>query len=304
MLRRRADPLYRKLWLGDWRYVLTVNGAAAGERVELIVVTAPGANVLPWDRSQCTHSDGVRCSGRLGCVTDKDALSLWNSDVESRWTALNRAASARARRRCGRHVMAFRAWEPQRRGALHMNVVVPCTTAREIASATAYRQALVELAPRYGFGFVDRKRAVKGALHAARYLAKYLSEGTGKMGIGDLAARGDCPAVIVRVNPELTRSTGATMRSRRQYRGLWLLARDLDCSVDEARAVRVQTGRTGRRAWAARTTSGRSSLPWATQCELAAWERDGQAAVTEWSGDTARVIWPIPPRTYVEGVDY
>jgi hypothetical protein len=305
VLRRRADPGYRRLWLGDWRVVLTANGAAAGESCELIVITAPGAGRLPWDRSQCTHTDGVTCSGKLGCVVEAGALERWNREAPANWTALNRAAASRTRRATGRFRMSFRVWEPQRRGALHMNVVVPATTPREKLSAALYRAALVELAPEYGFGFVDGTRAVRDALHAARYLAKYLSEGTaGKTGIGDLAARGDCPVVIARVSPELTRRTGITMRQRRQVRGLYLLAADLHCTVEEARAVRVKTGKLGRRRWSTHTTSGRSALPWDSQCQLAEWERTAQSAVAARFGDERTVTWPIPPRRPVSGVDF
>jgi hypothetical protein len=147
-----------------------------------------------------------------------------------------------------------------------------------MASAATYRRELSVLARRYGFGFVDRKRSVRGALHAARYLAKYLSEGTDKLGIGDLAARGDCPAVIVRVNRELSRQTGMTIRSRRQARGIFCLARDLGCSLEQARDVRLQTTRTGHRRWNSRTTSGRASLPWDVQTHLAEWDRTAAAA--------------------------
>lgn len=318
MLRRRSDPDYRRLWLGDWNVVLAANGAAAGENVELIVITAPGADVLPWDRDQCVHGDYIACSGPLGCRIQADALAAWNATAPARWTALHRAAASRARRKFGKFSMAFRAWEPQQRGVLHMNFVAPSGTPREKASALLYRKALAELAPRYGFGFVDRKRRVTSALHAARYLAKYLSEGGHKLGIGDLAARGDCPVVIARVNPELTRRTHVTMRSRRVHRGLFCLARDLRCTVDEARAVRVETGKHSRARWSCRSTSGRSSLPFPDQSVRADLERAASDSVDAWvstwtpdHGNYAQVsaarsvaVWPIPRRDYVEGVDY
>lgn len=329
MLRRRADPHYRRLWLGDWRHVLATNGAAAGDQVELIVLTAPGADDLPWDRDRCVHGDYVACSGPLGCRVDDDIAREWNRTAPARWTALHRAAATRARRKCGSFKYAFRAWEPQQRGVWHMNVVVPRGTPRQKLSAGVYRDALVKLAPRYDFGFVDRKRKVTTGLHAARYLAKYLSEGhPGKLGMGDMAARGDCPAVIARVSNELTRKTGCTMRSRRVERGLWLLARDLGCTVDEARAVRVETGKHSKARWSSRSTSGRSSLPFDTQHDRADLERAHRDSVDAWISTTSYAprsgrwtpavarkasqvhasmsapVWPIPRRDYVEGVDY
>ena len=48
-------------------------------------------------------------------------------------------------------------WELQRRGVWHLHVVVGMETAVERAWAIGYVHALRELAPRYGFGFVDAK---------------------------------------------------------------------------------------------------------------------------------------------------
>lgn len=238
MVRRRSDPHYRRLWLGDWRTVLIANGAHASNTVELIVITAPGSDVLPWDPSQCTHAPELPCSGKHGCQVDPEALKAWNDTAPARWSALHRAAATAVRRRCPGFKMAYRAWEPQRRGAMHQNVVVAAGTARQKAQAALYRQELIRRAPQYGFGYVDRKRQVRESLHAARYLAKYLSEGTGKMGIGELAASGDAPRVIALVGRHLTQATGCTMRSRRRERGIWCLARNLECSIDDARLVR------------------------------------------------------------------
>lgn len=242
---RRADPRYRSLWLGDWRRVLVENGAAASSKVELCVVTAPGADGgLPWDESHCSHPPDVKCSGTIGCRVVPHLAEAWNVTAPARWSSLHRAAATRVRRRVGSFQTAYQAWEPQQRGVLHQNVVLACGTAREMRAAWLYRQFLAELAPRYGFGFVDRKRNVKESLHAARYLSKYLSEGTGKMGIGDLAARGDAPRSIARVNRELTQRTGATIRACRRRRVIWKLASHLaplspdGCSIEEAEAVR------------------------------------------------------------------
>lgn len=304
MARRRSDPNYRKLWLGDWRVVLAAAGTQAGKEVELIVVTAPGADRLPWDRSKCSHGPEVKCTGPAGCVVVDAAADAWNRAAPANWSRLHRAAAIVTRRRHGSFRVAFRVWEPQKRGALHMNVVVPVGTARERASAATYRAELARLAPMYGFGNVDRKRAVREAMHAARYLAKYLSEESGKSGIGDLVERGDCPVVIARVNPALTRATGVTMRSRRYARGLWLLARDQGCDLEEAKRIRLVTSKRSRARWARSTASGRSQLPWDAQAGLATWERQARDAIAELLGDADTVIWPIPPRRPVHGVDY
>jgi hypothetical protein len=126
-----------------------------------------------------------------------------------------------------------------------MNVVVPTGTPRELAAAAYYRHSLEELAPRYGFGFVSRKRRAITGLHAGRYIAKYLSEGTGRLGIGDLAARDDAPRVIALVNRKLTMATGSTIRACRERRAVWNLASSLarrdperGCSLVEASDMR------------------------------------------------------------------
>ena len=240
--RSRRDPRWRAIWIGDWRRVLIENGAHAGDELDLVVITAPGQEVLPWDRSMCRH-DGGPCSGKRGCRVEVEAARAWNESAPERWSQLHRAAAARVRRSLGHFEIVMRIWEPQERGVLHMNSVVAAGTARQMLAARAYRAALTELAPRYGFGFVGQKRRRMGGLHLGRYLAKYLSEGTGKLGIGDLAARDDAPRTIALVNRRLTVATGSTMRECRERRTTWNRASHLapmsvqGCSLTEARSV-------------------------------------------------------------------
>lgn len=163
-----------------------------------------------------------------------------------------------------------------------MNVIAPVGTPRQRLSAGVYRQELAARARQYGFGFVDRKRAVRSSLHAGRYIAKYLTEGGKKLGIGDLAARGDCPRVIARVDPHLTHRTGVTMRWCRRERGIFLLAAEHGWTVAEARAVRVKVSKLGELSWRKRECGGRSRLPWDVQVALAGHERHAAAMVAEW----------------------
>jgi hypothetical protein len=51
--------------------------------------------------------------------------------------------------------IAARVWEKEKRGLAHVDGVLPVSTPAEVAWAGAYVMALRELAPRYGFGFVD-----------------------------------------------------------------------------------------------------------------------------------------------------
>lgn len=258
--RRRGDPRFVKLWLGDWRKVVVTNAAAAGDRAELIVVTAPGEDGgLTWDKSKCHHPPGVKCSGTRGCQVELTLAVEWNKSAPARWSQLHEAAANRVRRRltkltgCGSFRVIVRAWEPQRRGVLHQNVLVPTNTPRQHHAAKLYREALSELAPRYGFGFVSQRAAVKGALHGARYMAKYIakSDTPGKLGIGDVAAREDAPGRIAFVDTRLTTQTGETIRACRERRTVWRLASvlaavrpDVGCSLEEAAEIR-ETHRVG-----------------------------------------------------------
>lgn len=237
--RRRSDPYYRKLWLGDWRTVLIANLSLAGSAVELIVITAPGANELPWDESVCRNLGPHRHSGSLGCRVIPSCAHAWNKTAERQWSRLHRSAATATRRKTGQKFRyVARAWEPQQRGANHMNVVVARGTAAEIATATCYRRELAARAGRYGFGFVDRKRNVKESAHAAMYVAKYLSENAGKLGIGDLAADDKAPVIIARVSRELTMLSGITMRQRREVRIHYAMGQNLSCEPHEAAVIR------------------------------------------------------------------
>src|SRR5581483_9145233 len=68
-----------------------------------------------------------------------------------------------------------RVWEPQKRGAPHLHLVVPYGTPRERKVAQIFRAELARLAPKYGFGHVQGKLAPISGEDAARYLASYLT---------------------------------------------------------------------------------------------------------------------------------
>lgn len=234
---------------------MVANAAASGERAELIVLTAPGSDTLPWDESLCTHPPGEKCSGSKGCQVELTLAVQWNvSAHREQWSQLHRAAGNRVRRRlkkltgCGSFRIIERAWEPQRRGVYHQNVLVPRNTPRQCLAAKLYREALTELAPRYGFGFVSQLVEVRGSLHGARYMAKYVAKSgrSDKLGIGDVAAREDCPGRIAWVDPQLIGKTGESIRACRERRVVWRLASlmasvrpDVGCSIEEAERIRA-----------------------------------------------------------------
>lgn len=236
-----------KLWTGDWRIVFMANIVKAGESLFFFTLTPPGAGVLGWDRSRCRHPRHLPCSGKKhGCVVDPVAAHLWNQDAPANWSKLNKAAGNRVRRKVGSHRLVAVVWELQKRGVLHRHGALRATSAVERKAARLYVEALRELAPSYGFGFVDMKDSARSVLHAARYMAKYLgkSDSPGKQGLAEVAAHIDCPPRPAWVDPQLIRRTGESMRSCRERRVVWNLATRLapmhpdGCSLGEARQVR------------------------------------------------------------------
>jgi hypothetical protein len=211
--------------------------------VALLSVTAPGVDGVPfwyknpegwvdvpgWRAFEIPWADGSRT------VAESGAAIGWNRSAPRRWRELHRAASQRARRCHGVLSIVSRTWEYQRRGLLHVHVVVGMGTPRERAAAHAYGLALEDLRERYGFGFVsDTSRSGKwrgrgleviGAQRAARYVAKYLSPlgEDGKPTLSETVRRPDVPAHVIHVGRFLTSATGMTMRYLRWRRKAYML---------------------------------------------------------------------------------
>jgi hypothetical protein len=122
--------------------------------------------------------------------------------------------------------IAARVWEKQKRGLAHLHGVVSVESLTDVRWAEAYITALREMAPRYGFGFVDGWHEVGRkfwpGIQAAAYLSSYFAGGRGqKMAITENVLAGDLPRLVVFVGRDLTRLTGCTMRSLRHARRLW-----------------------------------------------------------------------------------
>ncbi len=189
----------------------------------MITVTAPGeAEGLVFDRDRCEMPGPHRCSGSIGCKVDQGAADLWNGQAERSFSRLHRTASMRARRSTGEAglIMAAKAWEPQQRGVAHLHMVCPYGFGNR-RLIDAYGQALEELAPRYGFGFVKVQlpKLENGGARVAGYCAKtaeYVAKGAGTS--DDLPIRR--PFYVSRM---LTTETLITMRMCRLRRWAWWL---------------------------------------------------------------------------------
>lgn len=190
-------------------------------------VTAPGADLYPFDPRLCLHSPGEKCSGRIGCRVDPAMAEAFNRRAGKWWSELHRAAKTRADRETGQKgKLLARVWEKQARGLAHLHGVLSVDTPGDVAWAKAYLTALREMAPRYGFGFVDGWEKVSrkfwpGA-QAGAYLSSYFVRGRGrKTPITENVLAGDLPRLVVFISRELTTRSGCTMRSLRNARRLW-----------------------------------------------------------------------------------
>lgn len=183
-----------------------------------VTLTAPGADVLPWDVSACSHAPGVACSGALGCVVDRDAAARWNGSAPQRWswfvTYLRRELGA---------LEFFKTWETQQRGLLHLHglvrVALPVTRRR-------MRATVQTCALEWDFGRQVDVQMLDGAdgreiARKAGYCAKYATKSS------------DDPALVAR----LDRETGAFEVVQGGYRS-WSCSRGWGLTMKALRASR------------------------------------------------------------------
>src|SRR5215216_276612 len=104
------------------------------------------------------------------------ALPSLVARAESGLQATCRPGSETTRAQTQRRCASYQ-WELQKRGLWHLHFVVGLETAVERVWASEYVAAMRELAPRYGFGFVDGKplRRPERAERVAGYVSKYLA---------------------------------------------------------------------------------------------------------------------------------
>ena len=127
-----------------------------------------------------------------------------------------------------------------------MHGVLSVSTPAELAWAEAYVNALCDLAPSKGFGFVDGwekiRKKIKPGIEAAAYLSGYFVKGKGrKASLTENVQDPDLPRLLVFVGRGLTAKTACTMRNLRFARRLWAsrvgLIERPDLTYDEWLAV-------------------------------------------------------------------
>jgi hypothetical protein len=237
--RCRRCPEYCHVWAGDQRQKLFRNLEILRGNILLSAVTAPGADCLPWDERACAGLGEHKHSGQLGCRVEEAAAARWNREAPDRWRRLHRRAYQDMVKRMGRGsvLMVARVWELQARGVLHVHPVLAYGTARQMAGARAYLARLAELAPQYGFGFVERKIKPQPAMNAAAYLSSYFVKGRrGKEALWESVQSPAMPRSIIYVSTRLTLKTGCTMRTLRLKRAIFYVWR-ATLPLQEVRAV-------------------------------------------------------------------
>lgn len=185
-------------WSADQRTKIFRNLEAYVGATALVTVTAPGQDRLPYGE------DGERCL--------PGPLRAWNYMAPKKWRSLHRVASQRAKRAANgeRWCVLAKVWQEQRRGALHVHLVVPMATPAQRAASRVYADALHENRGAHDFGFVDRKLVVRAPEKAAGYISRYVSR--------ELAVCRELPGHVVDVARVLTAQTGVTVRTLRAAR--------------------------------------------------------------------------------------
>lgn len=107
-----------------------------------------------------------------------------------------------------------------------MHGVIAVSTPQELAWAKVYVDALCDLAPSKGFGFVDSWEKIRGKMRpgvgTAAYLSSYFVNGKGsKAALTENVQDPDLPRLLVFIGRGLTAQTACTMRNLRLARRLW-----------------------------------------------------------------------------------
>lgn len=177
-----------------------------GGTVWLVTVTGPGHDVLP--------------------AGDTAARDEWNRTAPARWSELHRRAQQASRRAGWAVNLLGYAWQLQKRGVLHVHLVLGANTHYEHAAARRYVDELRARTREHGFGFVDAvdrdgksgKSRMMEPHRAAGYLSRYLSDSSQFMEALSMRNR---PSRLVWITPRLTRATLCTRRRLRRVRYLW-----------------------------------------------------------------------------------
>lgn len=204
-------------------------------QVVLVVITAPGVETLPFDPRKCRVYGRHKCSGAIGCRVDERARDAWEATMQERWCSLREATVMQLAREGLSSPLVAWGDEDQRRGVWHRNLVLRFGTA-----SVRFVQVLSELAPRYGFGYVDRLATPRPGIAAGSYMAGYIASGSGKKdgaSVRDIAQRSPSRRRVWWVSPKLTKRSNVTMTALRNGRRMWAASEGLISRPTEGVAV-------------------------------------------------------------------
>jgi hypothetical protein len=222
----RYCPACGMRWMGDQRVQAVAAIEYVGGDVALITVTGPGRRYFQ------------RLARERGW-SYAEAVAWWNATARARWRGMHLEASGRARRlnreAGGDWRVLYRVWEFQKRGVLHLHLVVPMRTDEDRACSRRSLRRLCEVGEWWGYGFVlggnkdeAPRRGVVPSLpevpagRAARYVAKYVAAtGAGKDGMVTTVQRTAQRGSVLYISPRLTARSGATMTTLRARRRIY-----------------------------------------------------------------------------------
>lgn len=258
-----------------WSQDQRVRAVAASECLEgavgLVTVTAPGRDRFSW--------------GPAGSFDNPaEQRREWNRQVRRNWRRLHLKASRPVRELARSNGIVwrllYRSWEYQKRGLLHVHLVVPAHTDYHRACSELYLSRLWAYARSYDFGYVlggdKRERpgwhrcptlAIANAQEAARYVCKYVASiGHGKDSMATVAQRAAKRGSVLYVGLDLLRESGVTMTT--------LKAR--------------------RRVYSRFYRGGTTTRDWEVACALDALQR-GRAPLSRGSEDVVRALFSRAP---------
>ncbi len=214
--------------------------AAMGGDCRMITLTAPGADVIPWDPRACRGSEDHRHSGRLGCKVSRVHASAWDVALPDRMSRLIKIVRQRVCDRTGVTTCSFDVvvWvvEEQRRGILHVHLALGWRSARGRAELDIAIKGFTDrkLLRRLGFGPQVKVGAPgrESAASIAGYLGRYIRPNNRKAPLVPalLRIREACPRQydrerqtwrrrrsvrVVHVARFLSRESGVTMSTLR-----------------------------------------------------------------------------------------
>lgn len=227
----RYCPVCGMRWQGDQRVQAVAASEHLGGTVGLLTITGPGGAYF------------ARAAAEEGGDT-RIAVLRWNRRARREWRRFHLWASRPLREWAREHApgwrVLYRSWEFQKRGVLHLHLVVPYGTPTERRVTDLYVENLHLGAQAHGFGYVmggdtgrrprwDRIPRVKPAdgAGAARYVCKYVAAtGAGKEGMVHVAKRTATRGSVLYISPTLTTRSGINMTKLRARRRIWARFRD------------------------------------------------------------------------------